>query len=183
LMVVDSASDPIPAASKGFDVNTVVRMERRVGLKNLHVVDAPPGAQIWTELRIFGRANVLYGMRLMPHKARDWSIGFLLPASMAKQKAVGVEVVRPPAAALEQLRTSLGKRSELFDLSQLHRPTSARGARLDGFKTGDRAGTSVLVLLGAPARGSTPRSVTIVQESAKGIVGGSTYLLRVSKRV
>ena len=51
LVVVDSAEDPIPAASKVFNVGTLVPSEKRVGLKNLHVIDAP-AAPYWFDLRI-----------------------------------------------------------------------------------------------------------------------------------
>ena len=40
LIVMDCASDPIPAVNKVFDVGQLVTMEKRVGLKNLHVIDA-----------------------------------------------------------------------------------------------------------------------------------------------
>ncbi len=38
LVVTDCPSDPILAASKGFNVDALVSNEKRVGLKNLHVV-------------------------------------------------------------------------------------------------------------------------------------------------
>jgi photosystem II stability/assembly factor-like uncharacterized protein len=44
LVVMDSASDPIPAANKLFDVATLVAAEKRVGWKSVQVVDVPTAA-------------------------------------------------------------------------------------------------------------------------------------------
>jgi hypothetical protein len=51
LVVVDPAQDPIPAANKVFNIGTLVTTEKRVGLKNLHVVNArrvPTGSTSWS---------------------------------------------------------------------------------------------------------------------------------------
>jgi hypothetical protein len=180
LVVADSASDPIPAASKVFDVNAVVQAERRVGLKNLHVVNAPPGTAFGAPLRLFGRASVAYSLRLQPHRARDWSIGFLLPRSMKQPALTGIELTKPSATALTQLRQQLGHSLDAYDTTRLYRATSPRGGHLDGIKTG-RAGATVLVLLTAPAGRPSPQSVTILQEATSRVVGGSTYLLQVAR--
>jgi hypothetical protein len=180
LVVVDGASDPIPAASKGFDVNALVQAERRVGLKNLHVVNAPPGTAFGAPLRLRGRANVAYRLRLQPHRARDWSIGFILPRSMKQPALTGIEIAKPSAAVLKQLRQQLGHSLDAYDTTRLYRATSLRGGHLDGIKIGG-AGATVLVLLTAPAGRPSPQSVTILQEAPQRVVGGSTYVLQVAR--
>jgi hypothetical protein len=41
LVIVNSPDDPIPAATKLFDVNNIVPNEKRLGLKNIHIADPP----------------------------------------------------------------------------------------------------------------------------------------------
>lgn len=47
LVVVDGPDDPIPASNKQLNVNWLIGNEKHVGLKNLHVIDVPPGPQLW----------------------------------------------------------------------------------------------------------------------------------------
>src|SRR6185437_7631546 len=39
LAVIDSASDPIPPGNKVFDIRTLIATDKRIGLKNLHILD------------------------------------------------------------------------------------------------------------------------------------------------
>jgi photosystem II stability/assembly factor-like uncharacterized protein len=180
LTIVDSASDPIAAGSKVFVVNTLVHNERRCGLRNLHVVDAPPGTIFWTELGLRGRANVPYGLRLLPHRAQGWSIGFVLPRAMKQLPVEGITVTKPTAAVLKQLRARLGQAFDLYDTSRIYTASTPKGARLSGIKL-TAAGARVLLMLTAPPKAAAPKSITVVQESAKGVVGGCTYVLRARK--
>ena len=57
LVICDCPDDPIPAASRGFDVATLVRGERHAGLKNVHVVSTPSSSPYWTPFAFFGNAG------------------------------------------------------------------------------------------------------------------------------
>ena len=52
LVVVEESRRSDLAASKVFNIGALVTKEKRVGLKNLHVVDAAP-ASPWVELRLY----------------------------------------------------------------------------------------------------------------------------------
>lgn len=180
LTIVDSASDPIPAANKVFDVNTLVRTERRAGLRNLHVVDAPPGTTLWTEIGLHGGANARYTLRLLPHRALPWSVGFILPRATKKPAVEGIVVTKPAADLVKRLRARLGKSFGLYDTTKLYAAQGTKGSRLAGLRpTARRA--PVLVVLTAPTGRPSPTAITLVQESAKGVMGGCTYVLRVTK--
>ena len=146
LAIVNSAVDPIPAASKVFDVDTLVKRERRAGLKNLHVVDAPAGTAFWTELGLHGKAGTAYSLRLLPHRAPEWSIGFVLPLALKQPAVEGIAVAKPSAATVKLLRTRLGKSFALYDTSRIYQADSVKGAHLSGLKQ-TAAGATVLVVL------------------------------------
>lgn len=180
LTIVNSTSDPIAAASKVFNVDALVRAERRAGLKNLHVVDAPPGTSFWAELSLHGNAKLAHALRLLPHRATGWSIGFVLPKVVKHPMLEGIGFVKPNAATLKQLTAKYGKSIARYDTTRIYHAKTPNGARIADLKLG-AAGATVLLMLKAPAQRTPPKSVTIVQESAKGVVGGCTYVLRVAK--
>lgn len=59
LAVIDSPDDPIPAANKVLSVNWLIRNEKHIGLKNLHVIDASavPGPLPLTEIYFHNDLN------------------------------------------------------------------------------------------------------------------------------
>jgi photosystem II stability/assembly factor-like uncharacterized protein len=179
LAIVDSVSDPIPATSKGFDVNALVHGERRAGLRNLHVVDAPPETSLWTQLGLRGRGA--YALRLLPHRARGWAMGVILPRALKDPIDEGFRIGKPSAKLVKELRAQLGEAIDLYDTTRIYTADTPKGARLAGLKLATNTAPVVLVFT-APTTQSSPKSVTVVQEGAKGIVGGCTYLLRVERR-
>src|SRR5262249_3205351 len=83
LVVTNSTQDPIPAASKVFDVGALVANERHVGLKNLHVVTALPAPRVnltTLDFRRLGRDDVI---RIMSQVRRGWTVGFVFPKAVA----------------------------------------------------------------------------------------------------
>jgi photosystem II stability/assembly factor-like uncharacterized protein len=97
LLVVDCASDPMPAASKVFDVGTLVTTEKRVGLKNLHLVAALP-APMWSRLKISQGANMLRVLGPPP----GWSVGLLLPKDSLRPSSPRI---RQPRFSEHSVRT------------------------------------------------------------------------------
>ena len=72
LIVVDCPADPIPAANKVFNIGTLVTQEKRVGLKNLHVINALP-SPYWSDLVVYGQADGrdVYRFRVRPKDGRS----------------------------------------------------------------------------------------------------------------
>src|SRR5205085_2866404 len=77
LVIVDSASDPIPAANRTLDVGSLIGREKRVGLKNLHVVDAPPAAYYVTPVKLYGNTDTTFRVRF-PASQFKGQVGALL---------------------------------------------------------------------------------------------------------
>ena len=80
LVVTDSASDPIPASSKIFDVGMLVQNEKRVGSKNLHVINAVPGTMSTSMLQFFSSRGTADVIRLLPRQCRRLGSGIHLAA-------------------------------------------------------------------------------------------------------
>jgi hypothetical protein len=177
LVVVDSSADPIPAAAKVFDVGNLVRHEKSVGLKNLHVIDAPP-APYWFNLRIYARARD--HLRLAPGPA-GWAIGVLLPAAIAARiKATGLKKTAPTKAQLAALERFLGRKPKaaeskgFFTVSDLR-----RGATIENLPA---AGKSFpLLIVCQPRQGARQGAMTVLQHRGKRVVGGNTFVLQRKK--
>jgi photosystem II stability/assembly factor-like uncharacterized protein len=170
LIVIDCASDPIPAANKVFDVSTLVTTEKRVGLKNLHLVQALP-APTWSPLKISGGANTLRVLGPPP----DWSVGLLLPKAAGRVKMQGLDTAALTKAQATALQRALGVNSKLYDPAQF-RKLAATGAVISGVL--DNVKEFDLMLTFAPQSKQAKRgSVSIVAESAGKVVGGNTFVL------
>lgn len=206
LAVMDCASDPIPAANKIFNVDTLVRNEKRVGLKNLHVVNIPPGASEWTTLdfntlqtrtssviRVIGLERGGSNLRfLMPKSAQP----SLASASKGSKKAAkkgaaaatqprldGLVLRKPTDQIVKSLKKRLPSEAEKLDLTRLYALDIKKkgGGTISGIKI-PKGGMRVAVLLTAPSRGSDFATFSVVQEQDGETVGGSTYVVRPVKR-
>ena len=124
LVVVDSPADPIPAANKVFDVGVLVSTERRVGLKNLHVVNAPPKAPYTTKFQFFPGTLKMQSIRIEP-SAAGGRVGVILPKNaVAKSQVRGITVKKTLASELSALRLKLGTDVNKYDLTKLYALTS-----------------------------------------------------------
>jgi hypothetical protein len=177
LVVVDSAEDPIPAASKVFNVGTLVPSEKRVGLKNLHVVDAPP-APFWFDLHLASRAGD--DLELAPGPA-GWAIGLLFPPTIAQKiQATGLKKTTPTKAQLAALERFLGRKPKagetnaFFTLSD-----SRRGAKVENLPTTTKR--FPLLIVCQPRQGARKGPITILQHRGKRVLGGNTFVLRQAK--
>ena len=174
LVVVDSFEDPIPPANRVFDVAALVTTEKRVGLKNLHVVDAPP-APSWLALRIYAR--VRDRLRLLRAPA-GWTIGLLFPETVAGRIQVsGLKHAVPTKAQLRALDDFLGRAptsretSGFFTLSD-----PGRGATIDNLPRSSK-GFPLLVVC-QPRRTAEAGAMTVAQERGERVLGGNTFVLR-----
>ena len=80
LIVVDCPDDPIPQGNKVRDIGTLVTREKRVGLKNLHVIGGLP-TPYWSAFTIYGRADGRDTLRLQGVPA-GWSVGVPFPKQL-----------------------------------------------------------------------------------------------------
>jgi photosystem II stability/assembly factor-like uncharacterized protein len=196
LAVMDCAGDPIPAGNKIFNVDSLVRNEKRVGLKNLHVVNIPPATSLWSTLDLFALASAANSLRVIGLGQSDGSLGFLLPKSAqptasskgsAKGAAApanidGLVLRKPSDLMIKQLKERLPNDADKFDLSRLYEVDKEKGGGLvSGIKI-PKEGVRVAVLLTAPTKNETFSTFSVVQEADGKIVGGSTYIVRATKQ-
>ncbi|MFI5178051.1 MAG: hypothetical protein ACHQO8_05795 [Vicinamibacterales bacterium] len=176
LVVMDSPANPIPAASKVFDVGTLVPNEKRVGLKNLHIVDAPPGAGMSTILRFFGVVDKLHAIRLLPVELAGWQVGLLLPKKFATPK--GWTAKKPSAALTKDLKARFGDALSAFDTTTVYwLGADAKAGALDKVSV-PAAGLQLVLTVAPPSKGKASATVNVVQETDGRVVGGNTFVLR-----
>jgi hypothetical protein len=187
LVVVDSATDPIPSVNRVTSIGTLIATERHVGLRNLHVVDAPPGILTLGELTF--RALSL-GDRFWFHlpSLAGWSLGVLLPApALEGFKGKGIKrgrVTKEMRTALALRREQRGKRKGGADATVFDDPVlltlDKRGeAVFQGLKPAKRGMIGFLVAQPTARAGET--TVTIAQEGKEAVLGGNTFVLRPAK--
>jgi photosystem II stability/assembly factor-like uncharacterized protein len=180
LVVMESASDPIPAANKLLDVDQLVRLEKRVGLKNLHVVTVAPRAPYWTAVGMHGAANMLHTLRFLPARGVTWQVGVVLQkGAQTRLKLDGVTRKALTAAQKKALTERLDGDLAAFDTTGVYlvaKPEKG-GALADLTLPGGALQTMLLLVRSSTAQDT--RAVSLVQETGGHIVGGSTFVLRV----
>jgi hypothetical protein len=199
---MDSPSDPIPAANKSLNVGVLVPNEKRVGLKNLHIVDPPPATTYGTKLSFYSVSGTKSTVRIQPSAAKGWSIAMVLPkthataleakatggtrsprgaAAAAAVTSQGWQSSTPTRTLLKTLDERFGTELKDYDTSKVHSLSDpAKGATIQNFAA-SKSGTTVLLLLTAPERAQEGARVHVVQEEEGQIVGGNTFVLRVQK--
>ncbi|HEX8000642.1 MAG TPA: hypothetical protein VF528_19840 [Pyrinomonadaceae bacterium] len=206
LVVMDCPQNPIPATSKIFNVDQLVRNEKRVGLKNLHVVNIPAGAMSWTTLDFNPTGTgKLSAIRVVGTGLEKGSLGFLLPESAqttlsrslkktGKKKAAkksadaaaasgpeGISVRRASEQMIKLLKEHLPDEAGKYDLTRLYTLEKGKGGgKLSGVKI-PKGGLRAAVVLTAPMRGTDFETFSVVQEEDGEIIGGSTYVIRPEK--
>jgi photosystem II stability/assembly factor-like uncharacterized protein len=183
LMVCDCASDPIPAANKVFNIGTLVPNEKRVGQRNLHLIDPLPSP--WSMIYIpaaIGAGDVL---QLLPPPS-GWSVGVLLPKAV-KVKCEGLKAAKLTKAQADGLQKLARDGQQTL---------AADGLRTLDFKLYDPAGFQLcaldktttisnvpetkgfyLLLNFTPSSKATAGQFTVIQRSGEQIVGGNTFVL------
>jgi photosystem II stability/assembly factor-like uncharacterized protein len=175
LVVADCASDPIPAAHKVFNIASLVTQEKRVGLRNLHVINAVPGP-IWSKIHLTEVIKVKDLLVFFP-PPKDWPGGLLLPKAIhAKVRTDGLKAAKPTQAQSEALRKYLGTQdAKLFDAKNLLAFDPEGTATITNIP--ETKGFDLLFTFTAGQR-AVERSFTIVQRSGDQVVGGNTFVLR-----
>jgi hypothetical protein len=178
LAVVDSPADPLPPASKVFDVNQLVQRDKRVALKNLHVVPLAPATIYWTPLGFWGTTESLHTFRFLPADLGKWQIGLMLPRpAQRKLKLDAMTKKAPTAKMLRALDDRLAGMPEKLDRSAvylLNKPANG-GALVDIKLPAERL--QAMLLLVAPKVTQEKGRLTLVQESAGQTIGGGTFVV------
>jgi photosystem II stability/assembly factor-like uncharacterized protein len=201
LAVMDCPADPIPAGTKVFNVDALVRNEKRVGLKNLHVVNIPPATIFWTTLDFYSLVG-LSAIRVIGTGEGGAGLGFLLPktvtppAGAASPKKGGKKAAAAAVTTLDgfvvnkttdqmikSLKEGLPNDAEKFDLTRLYAlDKQAKGGGVIPEIKIPKDGLRTAVLLTAPTKADTFATFSVVQEEDGKVVGGSTYVLNAAKQ-
>ena len=186
LVVMDSPANPIPAGNKVFDIGTLVSNEKRVGLKNLHVVKTPPGTTTGLALGFYSASEKAQTIQVLPSKLGGWSLGLMFPKQSSRSGIVqtheGWTLRKPADAILKKLKQRFGSDLEKYDTTVIYTLTNGqKGGKLVGIKT-PKAGLNGLLVLGSPARAKGVPTFTVVQEEDGRVVGGNTFVLRARKQ-
>lgn len=197
LAVASSADDPLTTTET--NVNVLVGAEKRVCLKNLHVINGPGPAPTQTMVTIkFHNAletDDLIDIVVVPQGFTEGVIGMLLePVTFADPDAAlgGVQVYFPRAG--EDLgtwyerpgTTGRADRGDLWnslDLSRLYEFDPVRPAELRGLKVAPKQTIQAVVTCKGSRKvpyGQTQK-FAVMQRQGGRIVGGSTYELRLRR--
>jgi hypothetical protein len=186
LAVMDSPSNPIPPANKVFDVGVLVSNEKRVGLKNLHVVNAPPGSAYGTPVNFYSTSGKKSTILIQPSNLNKWQVGVIMPKSRAAKSVKWTEAdwrsSTPTRSVLKKLQERFGSELRKYQTSTIHYLNNpAKGGAISDFPA-SKSGLATLLILIAPARVQQPVTFNIVQQEAERVVGGNTFVLRVQKQ-
>jgi hypothetical protein len=177
LVVVDSASDPIPPAAQVFDIGTLVTQEKRAGLKNLHVVDAT--GRPFVDLRVYPvAATDRIRVGGLPPR---WT-GHLIFPKMSLTRVTGEGLKRATLGNIQgrQLAKFLGRPTTeplVTEMLTIMQPT--KGATLT--KVPSAAAGVQLVLMFLAATNAADGTVDIVLERNGKVIGGNAIVLRGSR--
>jgi photosystem II stability/assembly factor-like uncharacterized protein len=175
LVVASGVEDPPDVTSLALD--SVVTLNRQVGLKNLHIIDALRFA-CWDAIRFYPRSVAdIFRFSALP---RNWSLSLVLPkvVPLSNITFTGLEAKRVTTAERARINEQLGKQVALYDLEKaLVAAAPYKGCAIAGVPAGMQ-GIPILVAFTAGAR---PRagSVQLIQESPdQRVLGGHTFVLR-----
>lgn len=187
LLVVDSADDPIPAAHKIFDVDALVKLDKRSGLKNLHIVDAPamppdPAPPPWSSaiLDILGPPSNETTLTFELLGGTDTAIAFFLPREMppfSLPERSPLKVITPTTAQLDAARKVLGASIDAYDTKHLYIATGVKQAATPLFAVPERGLRLPILLTGTTVRDEVPPRFNVHQYLRSELVGGSTFVL------
>ncbi|MFL6664396.1 MAG: WD40/YVTN/BNR-like repeat-containing protein [Rhizobacter sp.] len=204
LAVIDSPSDPVPAATKAiFSIATLVTTEKRCGLKNLHLVNLLPNAIRPVPFHLHGARDFksAYVFRIPPLAHPQVKVSLLLSKAAIEQLGAelpaGLKVAKLAATDLARLREYWAKVEmrgddwiervlKSFDTTQQF-SIDAQGKGVEmpvAIKPGAREDVMLLLRSGAvdPGKGEVLASWTLQQTTDKGeVVGGSTFVFRAAK--
>jgi hypothetical protein len=203
LVVIDSPSDPIPAASKVLSVGQLVTNEKHAGLKNLHLVNLLADTLHPIPFHLHGSRALpdSYLLHLPPPPRPPLQMGLLLSQALSRRLGSGtlpkgLKATKLPATDLKRIKDYWLKREVRSDASWeelLKTYDTTRVFRVDATSKGvelplsikSDASESVLLLMAAgklkPAAAPLAK-LTLMQTTAqRSLVGGSTFVFKAAK--
>lgn len=199
LVVMDSASDPIPAANKVFDIGTLVTKEKRAGLRNLHVVNLLPDEPAVIDFYFHGNIEDLITIGFSKDAwLKDLQLEILLPKksfdAILKNKSLeGFTTVKFDKTLAKRVQNNFVEREHRTNDYMKSLTTEldwSRSVRLDPAarklaisKLALPKGKLRALLVINPGKQSRQGSFSVVQYNSKGeISGGSTFVLNPVKQ-
>ena len=203
LVVLDSPSDPIPAASKVLSVGQLVTNEKHAGLKNLHLVNLLADTLHPIPFHLHGSRALpdSYLLHLPPPPRPPLQMGLLLSQALSKRLGSGtlpkgLKATKLPATDLKRIKDYWLKREvrsdasweellKTYDTTRIFSvAATSKGVELPLSIKSD-ASESVLLLMAAgklkPAAGPLAK-LTLMQTTAqRSLVGGSTFVFKAAK--
>lgn len=174
LVVCDSSADPIPSASKVLDVAMLVNSERRVGLKNMHVID-PIDDVLVLPFTVHPRGPADQFRIFASRHLAGWQVGLLLPLPVIEHAPAEVARVAVPAEAFGRIVLHARRHAHLFEHGKmLHVSHESDPAFFAGLHH-DASFPAFLILV-RPARAKRG-SITIVHEHDGKVLGGNTFVI------
>lgn len=193
IAVIDSPDDPIPTADKILNVGGLVPNSKHVTLKNLHVINAPPGPMPMTiavgkiyfynptkEKQVY---DFVFDRQLLPDAGK---ISMKLPgiktSKPLKQSVEGIEIIHRKGWWLWRLI------SRIFPFFKPSPPelkiATSQTAVIKGvtLNSQERIGAEIKVTVPPEAKPGDKYRFTIIQKHGERIVGGSTYEIRITNR-
>ena len=205
LVVIDSPSDPIPASTKSiFNIGQLVTTEKRVGVKNLHVVNLLPDATVPLPFHLYGSRGLQgsYLLKLPRLSRRHLKVGMLLPKILSERLPPdklprGMKTDKLDSTDLRRIKDHWLKREvrnvstwehfiATYDTERVFRVKSrSKGVELPVTIESDACETFMLLFRTGNLSTRKPKALgtlTLTQSSASGeIVGGSTFVLKLAK--
>jgi photosystem II stability/assembly factor-like uncharacterized protein len=201
LAVVTSADDPITTTE--LNVDQLVNSEKRVGLKNLHVVNSagPRPTQTLTPLKFYNTVpeDDAFDIVIEPIEFDGGTIGLLLEPvgfidaeealqgvqryDLREDEDVGDWYVRPGDSTDDETAERQRELWERLDTSVVYEFDPTKRAELRGIEIG--AGESVQGLITVKGGHNVPydrsQQFAVMQRQRDAIVGGSTYEVRLTR--
>lgn len=201
LVIVDCPSNPIPPANKLFAVSKLVWIEKRVGMRNILIIEQAPEGPHFLVLNLYPSTRKPQTIKVFPSDTGVGGLAFVLPkiafsdaksktgrakkarasASKLESGLQGVAVKKLPATLHKKIEEARGNQIEGFDMtSQYVIADITKGGKIAGIKV-PRGGLQVIALATGPAKVNETATLSISQEEGEEIVGGITIILRATK--
>ncbi len=186
LVVMDCPSDPIPEEKKVLQVATLIANTNHVGLKNVHPVNLSPGKLgtiYWTPLRFSGNSGSPYTITIPKSLGNGWTLALLFPKGTPDNlQTQGMTRILLSANDQKSLNSKLGTDPDtaLYDgTSPFYLVDNQdRDAHIADVAQALRVMVRLIPpLIPPPEDGTADSSLSIVQERAGTVVGGSTFAL------
>lgn len=195
LAVISSAEDPM--ANPETNVDLLINSEKRVCLKNLHVINGPTPQQQMTRIKFHNARDRddLMDIVVSPVEFSEGTIGLLLPPltfadprtafdgvqvyALREGENIGALYVRPGDKADPNCALAL----QQVDRTRLYEFSSTAVSALRGIRIARGGALQGICTLKGSKRVPTGQTqqFSVIQMQGGAIVGGSTYVLRLNR--